>query len=198
MKQGRRELNKIQCRDRILRMSRRLFTSKGYENTTIEDVAAAAEISKATLYNYFSSKEHLLLGIADAALEEIRQLIREDLRYEPDSLAKLRRVMETLVADSARYVTLTRRIFYLNVSPDNALHGPRAELLEILGQLVREGQEQGRLRRDLAAEELVEVFLGVYLLTQFGWEGLERCTEEECRRKVDRVLDQVLTGLAES
>lgn len=179
-------------------MSRRLFTSKGYENTTIEDVAEAAEISKATLYNYFSSKEHLLLGIAEAALEEIRQLIREDLRYEPDSLERLRRVMETLVADSARYVTLTRRIFYLNVSPDNALHGPRTELLEILGQLVREGQEQGRLRRDLAEEELVEVFLGVYLLTQFGWEGLERFTEEECRRKVDRVLDQVLTGLAGS
>jgi len=178
-------------------MSRRLFTSKGYENTTIEDVADAAEISKATLYNYFSSKEHLLLGIAEAALEEIRQLIREDLRCEPDSLEKLRRVMETLVADSARYVTLTRRIFYLNVSPDNALHGPRAELLEILGQLVREGQEQGRLRRDLPEEELVEVFLGVYLLTQFGWEGLEHCTEAECRRKVDRVLEQVLTGLAE-
>ena len=76
MKQGRREMNKLQCRNRILKMSRRLFTAKGYENTTIEDVAEAAEISKATLYNYFSSKEDLLQGIADAALEEIRsQLI---------------------------------------------------------------------------------------------------------------------------
>lgn len=178
-------------------MSRRLFTAKGYENTTIEDIAEASEISKATLYNYFSSKEHLLQGIADAALEEIRQLVREDLREEPDSLEKLRRVMETLVADSTRYVALTRRIFYLNVSPDSELHGARAELLEILGQLVREAQDQGRLRRDLPAEELVEVFLGIYLLTQFGWEDMERCTEDECRRKVGRVMDQVLSGLAE-
>ena len=198
MKQGRRELNKLQCRNRILKMSRRLFTAKGYENTTIEDIAEASEISKATLYNYFSSKEHLLQGIADAALEEIRQLVREDLRDEPDSLEKLRRVMETLAADSARYVALTRRIFYLNVSPDSELHGSRAELLEILGRLVREAQEQGRLRRDLPSEELVEVFLGVYLLTQFGWEDMEHCTEAECRRKVGRVIDQVLSGLAES
>lgn len=198
MKQGRRELNKLQCRNRILKMSRRLFTAKGYENTSIEDIAAAAEVSKATLYNYFSSKEHLLQGIADAALEEIRQLIREDLQDEPDSLEKLRRVMETLAADSARYVALTRRIFYLNVSPDSELHGSRAELLEILGKLVREAQEQGRLRRDLPPEELVEVFLGIYLLTQFGWEDMEHCTEAACRRKVGRVIDQVLSGLAES
>lgn len=198
MKQGRRELNKLQCRNRILKMSRRLFTARGYENTSIEDVAEAAEISKATLYNYFSSKEHLLQGIADAALEEIRQLVREDLRDEPDSMEKLRQVMETLVSDSARYVALTRRVFYLNISPDSELHGSRAELLEIFDQLVREAQEQGRLRRDLPPEELVEVFLGIYLLTQFGWEDMEHRTEDECRRRVRRVIDQVLSGLAES
>ena len=50
-------------------MSRRLFTAKGYEETTMEDIAEAAEVSKATLYNYFSSKENLLLGIAEAALD---------------------------------------------------------------------------------------------------------------------------------
>lgn len=196
MKQGRRELNKLQCRNRILKTSRRLFTAKGYEDTTIEDIAEAAEVSKATLYNYFSSKEHLLQGIADAALEEIRQLIREDLRDEPDGLEKLRRVMETLAADSARYVALTRRIFYLNVSPDSELHGARAELLEILGRLVREAQDQGRLRRDLPAEELVDVFLGIYLLTQFGWADAEQSGDGEYRRKVRRVMDQVLSGLA--
>ena len=85
----------------------------------------------------------------------------------------------------------------MNVSPDSELHGARAEVLEILGQLVREAQDQRRLRRDLPAEELVEVFLGIYLLTQFGWADMERCTEAECRRKVGRVMDQVLSGLAE-
>ena len=67
-------------------------------------------------------------------LEEIRQMVRDGLREEPDGLAKIRCVMETLVADSARYITLTRRIFFLNVSPDSELHEARAELLEILGE----------------------------------------------------------------
>ena len=165
-------------------MSRRLFTAKGYEETTMEDIAEAAEVSKATLYNYFSSKENLLLGIAEAALDEVRQLISEDLRDEPDSLEKLRRVMETLVTDSIRY-------------PYSELHVTRQELVEILGQLVREAQSQGRLRRDLSPEALTEGFLGAYLLTQFGWENLEHYTPEQCHRRVQDMIDQLLAGVAE-
>lgn len=178
-------------------MSRRLFTAKGYEETTMEDIAEAAEVSKATLYNYFSSKENLLLGIAEAALDEIRQLIDTDLREEPDSLEKLRRVMETLVTDSIRYITLSRRILYSNLSPDSELHVTRLELMEILKQLVGEAQERGRLRRDLTSEALVESFLGLYLLTQFGWEDLADYTEDQCRDKVRKMMDQMLAGLAE-
>ena len=195
MKQSRRELNKIQCRSRILKMSRRLFTAKGYENTTMEDIAEASEVSKATLYNYFSSKENLLLGIVEAALEEIRQLVAVDLCREPDSVEKIRQVLETLAVDSIRYITLTRRIFYLNVSEDNALHVTRLELLEILGQLVNEARERGQLRQDLTAEELVDAFMGVYLVTQFGWEDIGQYTEAQCRQKVRRAMDAILNGL---
>ena len=195
MKQSRRELNKIQCRSRILKMSRRLFTAKGYENTTMEDIAEASEVSKATLYNYFSSKENLLLGIVEAALEEIRQLVTVELCQEPDSVEKIRQVLETLAVDSIRYITLTRRIFYLNVSEGNALHVTRLELLEILRQLVDEARERGQLRRDLTAEELMDAFMGVYLVTQFGWEDIGQYTEAQCRQKVRRAMDAILRGL---
>ena len=62
---SRREANKIKCRQDILKASRRLFKEKGYENTMIDDVADKAEISKATLYNYFPNKESLLVGTMD-------------------------------------------------------------------------------------------------------------------------------------
>ena len=58
-------MNKLKCRRQILKASRRLFKEKGYEATMIGDVAAKAEISKATLYNYFPSKESLLAGTLD-------------------------------------------------------------------------------------------------------------------------------------
>ena len=74
----------------------------------------------------------------------------------------------------------------------------RQELVEILGQLVREAQGQGRLRRDLSPEALTEGFLGAYLLTQFGWENLEHYTPEQCQRRVQDMIDQLLAGVAEN
>ena len=87
---------------------------------------------------------------------------------------------------------------YRHTTPRGEAALSTAELREILGHLVREAQEQGKLRRDLPTEELVEVFLGIYLLALMGWEDMEHCTEDVCRRRVGRVMDQVLAGLAET
>ena len=193
--QGKRERNKIQCRERILETSRRMFTSGGYEETTIEEIAEAAEISKATLYNYFPSKEILLVGIADAALEELRNLLETELREETDCLRKLRRILEELMLDAMRYLALTRRVLALNVCPESPLHVTRVELLEILSKLTEQAQKAGQLRRDLPLEELTDSFLQIYLMTAFGWEDLENITAEECRKRVDRAFDRVLLGV---
>ena len=194
MRQGKRERNKIQCRERILATSRRLFTSGGYEETTIEEIAEASEISKATLYNYFPNKEILLVGIADAALEELRNLLETELREETDCLRKLRRILEELAQDAMRYLSLTRRILALNVCPESPLHVTRVELLEILSDLTDQAQKAGQLRRDLPLEELTDGFLQVYLLAAFGWEDLENSTPEACRERVDRAFDRLLSG----
>lgn len=196
MQQGRRELNKLQCRERILKMSRRLFTAKGYEDTTMEDIAEAAEVSKATLYNYFASKESLLLGIADVALDEVRHSIEVDLAEETDSLVKLRRVVEMLALDSIRYISLTRRIMYLNSSPESELYTTRQDIVQLMETLIVQAQEQGTLRRDIPAEELVELFMGVYLMTQFAWSDISGYSDGHCIKRVDQAIDRLLTGLA--
>ena len=90
---SRREYNKQQCRARILKASRQLFSAQGFEQTTMEEVALRAEVSKATLYNYFTNKDSLLMGIAEAALDEIRQLVAEELKHEPSAVTKLRRAI---------------------------------------------------------------------------------------------------------
>lgn len=195
MKAGRRELNKIQCRERILDTSRILFTSKGYDKTTIEDIAEAAEISKATLYNYFPGKESLLLGIARSVLDTLKKTIEMELKDEPRSIVKLRRLMEKLSLYSAHNIALTRRIIYYNSRPDSTLYVARLELRELLSALISEAQEQGDLRRDSTVQELTDLFLGVYLLTQLGWPELDSYDDETYFAQVDRVMDEVLEGL---
>lgn len=72
---GLRERKKQATRRRIVEAAYELFERDGYESTTVEAIAAAAEVSPATFYNYFPQKEDLLFPdrdqILDAGLEAI-------------------------------------------------------------------------------------------------------------------------------
>ena len=60
-KPGLRERKKQKTREAIQREAMRLFQKNGYEETTIEQIAAAVEISPSTFFNYFPSKEDVVL-----------------------------------------------------------------------------------------------------------------------------------------
>lgn len=64
-----RERKKVRTRETVLREAFRLFERNGYANTTVEQIARAAEVSPRTFFRYFPSKESLL--IADDCIEPI-------------------------------------------------------------------------------------------------------------------------------
>ena len=189
---GRRELNKRHCRQRILRASRQLFSTKGYEETTMDDVADRAEVSKATLYNYFPGKDSLLLGIAEAELEQIRQMIQGELAQEPSPLERLRRVLEAFVLDSMCYISLSRKISYLNSCEDSGLFATRLEMVRIFRGLVLQAQGAGELRRDVDADDITELVMGLYLTTQFQWVHLEQHPVSYWTERLGRAFRQAL------
>ncbi|HEY3738326.1 MAG TPA: helix-turn-helix domain-containing protein [Bryobacteraceae bacterium] len=58
--EGLRERKKQRTRQTIASAAARLFEKRGFENVRMIDIAAAADVSEQTLYNYFPSKEHLI------------------------------------------------------------------------------------------------------------------------------------------
>src|SRR5262245_65291553 len=56
-------------RQTILSAGRDLFLSNGYQGTSVDQIAASAEVSKQTVYKHFGDKQELLLAIVNAALE---------------------------------------------------------------------------------------------------------------------------------
>jgi len=77
---GIREENRKYYRDKILLTAREVFTSQGYENTTIEQIAKKAEIGLGTAYNYFKSKEELFILSMAENIADTTEIDLEDLQ----------------------------------------------------------------------------------------------------------------------
>ena len=193
MVESRREANKRKSRQKILKASRRLFKEKGYENTMIEDVANKAEVSKATLYNYFPNKESLLVGTMDDVTESFNQLIGgfgDDMNADQ----KIRSAMKFLILDTVPFVSVSRRILFLNGCKDSHMFGKANAIKSVFYDLVKEAQKEGIYISDVTTRDVVDQIMGVYLISQFQWADLETMTEEECIERIDRVMDLALTG----
>jgi AcrR family transcriptional regulator len=77
-------------RTRILEEAAKLFTEKGYETTSVQDIAQATGLSKAALYHHFRSKEEVLYEISLQALEGLLREGEKALSEPHPSLALLR------------------------------------------------------------------------------------------------------------
>ena len=193
MVESRREANKRKSRQKILKASRRLFKEYGYENTMIEEVAAKAEVSKATLYNYFPNKDSLLVGTMDDVTESFEKFIRGfDPQMRTDE--KIYMAMKFLILDSIPFVGISRRILFLNGCRDSEMFGKANTIKNIFDVMVKQAQKEGIFKSELTDKDIVDELMGVYLISQFQWTDLETMTEEECIQRIERLLDLTLAG----
>ena len=77
-------------RERILRAARELFYARGIRAVSVDDIAAAADTNKMTLYRHFASKDQLLAREADAMWDDIART------HPDDALAQLRAWVERI------------------------------------------------------------------------------------------------------
>ena len=107
-----RERKKLKTRESIQREAMRLIQKQGYEKTTIEQIAAAVEVSPSTFFNYFPSKEDVVLY--DAYDPIIGQLLLERPADEPLSVA-IRHVLEEMagIFERDRDIILARARLWL-------------------------------------------------------------------------------------
>ncbi|MFI7426269.1 TetR/AcrR family transcriptional regulator [Micromonospora sp. NPDC049836] len=94
---GLRALKKRQTRENISSQATRLFLERGFDNVTIAEVAAAAQVSKMTVTNYFPRKEDLALDMHDEFVRQLATVVREREPGE-SALVALRRAYLAAVA----------------------------------------------------------------------------------------------------
>jgi AcrR family transcriptional regulator len=92
---GLRAKNKADRRDRILHAATRQFRAFGYEATRIEAIAAEAEVSIGTIYNYYENKGDLLVAIVSMEVNEVLAAGRGVIDAPPTHVSQ---AVNTLIA----------------------------------------------------------------------------------------------------
>jgi AcrR family transcriptional regulator len=187
---GLRERKKAKTRAAIRQHAFRLFREQGYDATTVEQIAEAAEISHTTFFRYFPTKE-------DVVLQDDMELLWIDaLRAQPPDLpplealrASLHDAFANLSADDLAQIRETTD-FALSVPAVRArMWDEFARTIQVMGTAIAE--RTGRNPDDFEVRTLVGAALGVAMSSWFSAQG----DTERFMTEYARALELLLTGL---
>lgn len=161
-----RERKKQRTRECILEAAFTLFETPGYEQTTMDMIAEQAEVSRATLFNYFPSKQSMLLPFAGTLyIRHVEPHIHTYLQTQPPLLDALRFLFLQIQHHILKYPpirdVLRWELFHSEapVSPA-ASHPP---FLATLQTMIEVGQQQGEIPLNLPAAALARYVGALYI-----------------------------------
>ncbi|UCH78953.1 MAG: TetR/AcrR family transcriptional regulator [Candidatus Coatesbacteria bacterium] len=96
-KMSRRERERQLRRQEILEAARAVFSARGYEGATLDEVAREAEFAKGTLYSYFDSKADLFAALVEREFEHVTERVKEVLAGESEPVRGVRAVIRVLL-----------------------------------------------------------------------------------------------------
>jgi len=133
----------------ILGVAARIFSERGYQGTTLDDIAAAANISRSTFYSYFASKEELLHRIYRQVISTTQAAVARMAGEDRPAPEKLRRIIRYLISYLAAHTSLAQVFFseHLNLSgtTGRAVTQANRTFIETLARVFEEGVQTGTL-----------------------------------------------------
>jgi AcrR family transcriptional regulator len=193
---SRRERRSAELRERLFRSALHLFAQKGFAETTVEDITEAADVGKGTFFNYFPSKDHILLAFSDMQLAKLEQSVN-GLRTSQQPLPEfMRGLVLRMSEEPLRNPGMIRALLlgYLSSNPvREAMINKQDRAHALHKQMVEIGQERGEIRKDLSATEIAHVFRQTILGTLLIWSVTG---DASLRERIDSALQMIWTGIA--
>jgi AcrR family transcriptional regulator len=199
---GLRDRKKQEVRQRIIAAAADLFTESGLDTTTMEEIAAAADVSVATVYNYFGSKSALLVAgveddtaamiaageavLADPGPDVVQATQRLVQIYADDLLAWDPRLLRELLG--AAFERRGGRELTVELAAlDEQLLGQMMVLLSHFDRDLRPGVQPH--------EAAMQIFSG-FALQLFMFISLDDLSPSDIQAQIDRQIELAFTGLA--
>ncbi|GHF70813.1 TetR family transcriptional regulator [Streptomyces griseosporeus] len=199
-----RERKKQRTRDALLRAALELFTTRGYEATTVDDIAAAVDVSQRTFFRYFASKEEAAFAVQEMTEAHFVEAVRARPPHEAPMQALRQAVIEgwdglSEAVSAVVPVELYLRMYRLIESTPVLLAAHLRRSMEVEERIARilAEREGVDVRTDPRPRLVVAVFAGVIRVTERQWSTGEDMGVAAIRELTARYLDQVGPALAE-
>src|SRR5881296_2129929 len=195
-RQKRQSENGDFARNRVFEVAAEVFHRKGYDNTSMSDVASAAGLTKAGLYHHISSKESLLYTVLDYGLDLTEAYVIRPLAEISDPLERL----ETMIDLHLRLVLEER-----NLEVTGLLHECRTLSASDRSRINRRKKEYVRMAADVTKKYNVKdvnpklaayALLGMLNWTYQLYKTSGSSTREEIVRTFQRIFLQGILGSA--
>ena len=137
-------------REEIFAASVHLFLKNGFNETSLREIAEAAGIGKSTLYDYYKTKDDILVSYYEKEIEKTISLAKEVYLQDLKNREKLTRIMQNHLA----YILKNKKHFWrlsmeaqrLSIDSQNRVQAKRYVYQDLLRQVVEDGIQAGEFR----------------------------------------------------
>lgn len=157
----------------ILEMATQLFTRFGFAKTSLDEIAAAAQIAKGTVYYYFPSKEDLFIASIEAKTREYFTILRQHINATEgfeDKLTEFLRFPIKLIYENMPI--LIECLINIPQSYQEQLHQYRARgrdvMIQILSEIIQLGKQEDLIDDRFPEDRLCEVITDWFIIGEPG------------------------------
>jgi len=196
--ESRRERRKQEVRERILAAAEELFRRQGFEATTVDQIAGAADVAQKTFFNHFPTKHSVFEAFADGRLALFGAAVAAERARPAATRARLARVFDLMAVHVSEMSELARDLVLhmMRATPPGDGAGGSEQLSTLqaaLGGLLREGQAQGDVRRDHDVGFMTELVVGAYCMIMIQWAKDPSYPLRERLRETARFLGEAIS-----
>jgi len=187
-------------KQQIIQAAIEVFSKSNFQNSSISEIAQKADIAEGTIYQYFKNKEDLFFSIPAQKTKEFCEELDLHLQGIHDAFNKIRKFIWYYLyflkmnPDYARTLMLEMRVSKSFVQ--SKTYCSLKELTDKILEIIKEGQEEGIIRKDVNLYLIRELMLGIlehrvtrWLLKEGNYDLLENYSE---------VCDLVFNGIRSS
>lgn len=190
----RRQRRRLEIELRLLDASTMLFVEKGYDETTVAEIADAADVAYGTFFNYFPAKSDLLAAMGErevAALsEQLSTLSRRPGRIDEaltllfESFAKR---LESASPGERALAAMIQSITFATAPSDRDLG-----YQEAFAAFIRQAVTSGRVRGDIAPDTLADLLASAYSAMALSWVHMPEFPVRDRARAMADLLGETL------